>query len=204
MMNIAIDHADLVEHTGGARLWMLGLVIERDGEEVQRMFHLLPEETLENMVVEYDLDPTDFVSLLEAALYMPYISDPITHDHPKAPHLVDDPAEAREHLLAQVRGAKGDGRVTGLRGRSTVGAAGPRMRVIADSGVEDPVEVLRREMPLSRPHIEVKREAYERVRARVRDERRAAASAPPRAPGKRESPEELRTRLDPKRAPADR
>lgn len=198
-MQITIDHADLIEHSNGGRLWMLGLLVE-NGEQSKRILHAMPEETLENIAVEYGLDPDDFDTLLDVVLYLPYVADPITHDHPKAPHLVGDVAEAREHLLAQVQAAKGAGRLKGQRGRSVIGAAGPRMAsmVVLDSGAEDPIEVLRREIPRSAEHIEIKREAYQRTRQRVGQERAAkavakqAASATGRA---REAPKEMRARL---------
>jgi hypothetical protein len=213
-MQITVHHADLVK-MGGGRAWMVGTLVEADDATAQRMglptgggpvamVSVLPEEMFENLAVEYGLDPDDFDILLDVALYLPYVDDPITHDHPKAPHLVDDIAEAREHVLDQVRAKKGRGRVAGEKGRSKIGAAGPLMQILADSGVEDPIEVLRREMPMSLPHIEIKREAYRQQRDRVRRERGARAAVQQErrvgAGRSRETPEEMRTRLIAERA----
>lgn len=210
-MDITIDHADLVETPTGQREWLLGLIVEADGES-KRILHVLPEETLENMIVEYDLDPGDVDGALELALYLPWVEDPVTVDHPKAPHLTDA-ADARGHIVEQVRRRRGKGRLRGLAGRSDVGAAGPGMAsmVVADSGAEDPLVVLRQEIPISEPHLRVKRAAYRRTRERLQQERSGArpGSAQPgaakgrvratetagRARRPRETAEELQARL---------
>lgn len=215
-MNITVDNAELVE-VGDRRMWRLALLAELSQEEREKhgfenapnpvpLMHIIPEDILENYCAEYGFDPDDFDTLLETVLYLPWVDDPITHDHPKAPHLVDDPDEARQHVLSQVRAKRGNGRVRGRRGRPQLKMAAPRRMpggpqpvVLLESGEEDPVEVLRREIPRSREHIAVRREAYRLVREQVRRERaeRARREAA-RARGdwrRRESPQELRERL---------
>lgn len=172
-MNIEILSAQQVDQ-GGVAHWYLGLEIDRgDGKPPERIAHVLPVDTFEWRSAEYGIDPTDFDTLLHTVLYEPHL--------PK----VDDVAplftaptvkHAREGHLARIAGVRGTGKVTGRTGLSPF-PAGPEARVLLDSGVEDPIAVLRRHSPMDAEHLAAKRAHISRARA-AHGQRRAAISAP--------------------------
>lgn len=192
-MHITIENARLTIERDH-RWWNLYLYIEPDQGEPYYWSHKLPEETFEWRIAEYGFDPADQDTLLEVVLYEPWL-DEQTRD-PHKTHIAADPAVAREHLLERVRRHKGPGRLRGRRGLAANLNALPHP-VAVDSEADDPVEVIKREMVLSEPHIAVKREnvgrAREGHRVAQREQRLKAATT-----WARPTPEQDRERLMPR------
>jgi hypothetical protein len=194
-MHITVEEARLTVE-GPHRWWNLYTRVDReDGSEPYMMSHKFPEETFEWRVAEYDLDPTDRDTLLHIVLYEPYLNeddrDP-DQSHVHAPSV----AAARDYHLGRIRELGGKRPLRGSRGMAadTVPLPDP---VAVHSAEEDPIEVLRREMVLSHPHIAVKREAVAHHRRAVRAKRAERRTASPE--WARPTPDQDRARLLPRK-----
>ena len=192
-MDITVHHAERVAVYGVERL-MLATEITHDDGTVDRIAHVLPVDILETRAAEYSIDPADIDTLLEIVLYENYLP-PQEPDDPTALHNAETIQEARDALITRVRTLRGAGKIEGRLGQSELKAAGPRAKVLRDSGEEDPLAFIKREAPISVPHMEVKREYVRRLRsvARERHARRQAERLS--ANNGRETPEQLRDRL---------
>ena len=190
-MNITVHHAERVAVNGVERL-MLATEITHDDGTVDKIAHALPVDILETRAAEYGIDPTDTDTLLEIVLYENYLP-PQEPDDPTTLYNAETVQEARDALITRVRTLRGAGKIEGRLGQSELKAAGPRAKVVRDSGEEDPLEFVKREAPISIPHMQVRREFVRRLRA-VNRERRQRAQAQ-QSPDGRETPEQLRDRL---------
>lgn len=189
-MDIVVHHAELVEQGGDTRFWMV--TTEVGGELIP---HAFPEDTLEWRAAEYGIDPADMETLLEVVLYEPHLThDPYDPDLLDVAETVD---KARTHHLARIGQLRGTGRVRAatrveildarrravaavrsagrdpdvdLRGAAgtPLRAAGHKARVLLESGTEDPLAVLRREIPIDPDVVAVKAEHVGRVRESAR------------------------------------
>lgn len=197
-MDIEVVDAQLTVE-GAQRWWNLLLEVTPDGGQPYQWSHKFPEDIFEWRVAEYGFDPADRDTLLEVVLYEPYMDHPETGvpvDPEKRHHTAATRQEAREHHLERLAQRKGKGRVRGRRGRAQGVNAQPSPVAVA-SEADDPTDVIKREMPLSHPHIAVKREAVDQLRAHHARRQRTARTATPA--WTRESPEQLRARLLPDR-----
>lgn len=170
-MDITVHHADLIDQ-GGQRCWLLGLEVDR-GDGPQMLAYLLPEDTLEWRAAELGIDPDDRTALLDIVLHEPFLPADAPDVEPPA-----DQAEARARHLAKVRAVRGKGRVRGATGDSPYKPAARRADVLADSGTEDPLVVLRREMPVDPEFVAVKAEHVAAIRADVRRRFTARGTGP--------------------------
>lgn len=194
-MHITIENARLTVE-GPRRWWNLYLYVEPDQGDPYYWSHKLPEETFEWRVAEYGFDPADQDTLLDVVLYEPWLDESL-RDPGKTHVTARTPAVARDDLLEHIRRRKGPGRLKGRRGLA------PNLNdlphpVAVDSEADDPIEVIKREMVLSEPHIEVKREIVADTRQRHRRRLRLAAAAASVA-WSRPTPEQDRERLMPRR-----
>lgn len=174
-MDMTVHHADLVD-IEGQRLWMVS--VEKDtGNGPEVVSHVFPEDTLEWRAAEYGIDPADTDTLLEMVLYEAHLTD----EDPASTHPLYISAtreEARAAQLARIQAVKGAGKVRGVRGRSQHRGADPaKVKILLESGVDDPVAVIKRESPIHAEVIALKRERVERARERLAS---ARASRPAR------------------------
>ena len=195
-MHIDVQHAEL-QLEPEQPWWCLAQVITPDdGREPYDWAHFFPLDIFEWRVAEYDIDPDDRDLLLTVVLYEPYAVDPAEGLHPLA---AADIGDARRHLLDRIDVARAGGRLRGIPGvfRALIPVEQrPRpAAVLLESGAEDPLEVVKRETPVSPEHIEVKREllAYHRQYDQLPKLGRRAAT------WQRETPEALRRRIMPVR-----
>lgn len=200
-MHITVDHAEL-RLEGDARWWCLAQDIEPDNGDAYPWYHLFPDDIFEWRCAEYGIDHDDTDTLLDVVLFEPYLdhgaADPdLTHlDAPSV-------AAARDYHLARIRQVKTHhGRLKGRPGLSTriipVEQRPVRMHVVLESAAEDPLDVVLRESPRSPEHIAVKRELMTYHRDLRQEQLRAQRRAGPRE-WRRETPDELRARIMPKR-----
>lgn len=167
MIHIDVEHAELQLEVEQPWWCLAQRITPDDGREPYDWAHFFPIDIFEWRVAEYDLDPDDRDTLLAVVLFEPYAADATPGlSHLDAPALAD--GTAREHLLARIEDARGGGRLRGVPGvfrRLVPPDKRPRpVRVLLDSAAEDPLEVVKRETPVSADHVEVKREllAYHR------------------------------------------
>jgi hypothetical protein len=197
-MHIDVEYAEL-QLENNTPWWNLHqLITPDDGREPYWWSHFFPHDIFEWRVAEYDLPADDMDTLLDVVLYEPYLAEDFEMVPINAPSI----KAARQHHLTRVKAVKGPGRLRGIAGRSTRTvpmAERPRQSVVLlDSAEEDPLEVIKRESPMSAPHIEVKRQMIDYHRESARREKALRAPLAP-AGWQRETADELRSRIMPKR-----
>lgn len=198
-MHILVHHTQLVDMHGMA-CWVQHREFQPDDAPPYHLGWVTPLDMFETIAAELDIDPDEpgaWDTLLDIELYRAVL--PHYDDHADGSWLYDAPSikHARETHLARIAEAKGNGRARGVPGvtpenRRVAAQTNPPM---LDSGAEDPLEVMKRHSPMSRPHIEVKRAHRDMHREgarmrRLQRQRATASGVPPR-----ETPEELRARL---------
>lgn len=179
-MDIRVHHADLVE-VSGTQAWAVLTEVDR-GNGPELISHVFPADTLEWRAAEYGIDPADRATLLEMVLYEPHlpVADPVAHPLFAAATV----AAARNEHLADIAALKGGGQARGLTGRSQQRAVDVTQHpVLLESGVEDPLAVIRRESPIDPEFIAVKARHVSRQRDAYRAQQAAVPVTPSRDRG---------------------
>jgi hypothetical protein len=198
-MHILIHHAEVID-LHGSICWAMHKEIQADDGTVKHLLHVCHLDMFETIAAELDIDPDDWDTLLDIELYRSEL--PHYDDHADGAWLFDAPtvADARELHLARIADVKGDGRARGVPGvapenRRVAPQANPP---ILDSGDEDPLEVIKRHSPMSKPHMSVKREHRDKHREGAHIRRMAKDNGRRAAPGgipERLNPDQLRAHL---------
>lgn len=196
-MHIDVEYAEL-QLEGNTPWWNLHqLITPDDGREPYWWSHFFPHDIFEWRVAEYDFPADDMDTLLDVVLYEPYLAD----DYDMVPVNAPSIKAARIHHHNRIKAIKGPGRLRGVAGLSTrtvpMAERPQQVPVLLSSTDEDPLEVIKRESPMSEPHIEVKRQLieYHRRSAQLERPRRAVATSG----WQRETADELRARIMPTR-----
>lgn len=171
-MNITVFNVDVIP---GEEQAELVFTLRVDGADALSA-HVVPIETLENTAAEYDLDPGDVDTILDVVLYGPYLpADKVAADHPKFLFNADTVAQARQHLLATVAEAKGDGKVISVAGDSPEQALAEGAPRLTRSGSKCPVTFVKECAPIDRAVIAEKRKLVDTYRVEARNRRRQRA-----------------------------
>lgn len=194
MINIVVQHAELVPGPDGTGLWKIAMDVIHDDGEPERAATIMQADVVEWRVAQYNVDSK---TALEMILVEPYARD-VNRDV----HLAPTRRQARELKLAAITDALDSGTVTWA-----VGPPGWRVDdtgrepAIADSGDGDPLATILEATPVDEELIAVKREAMDLARERLRRRVTPLLGEPalPAAPLalRRPTAEELRARLMP-------
>lgn len=206
-MDIFIHDAELVNWFGEP-WWFTSNEFHDSNGNIRNLSHMFPHDMFETIVAEYDVDPTDWDTLLAVHFYRSEL-DHDTEDEALTIYNAPTVAAARRHHLDRIAEVRGDGILTGVAGPPKfpvrkVGGTSPLdvVPVYVSAGVEDPLVVLRRESPISTPHIKAKRQHRDNHRAtrhvrlaELNARRKAAAPAGTAAMPERETPEQFLARV---------
>lgn len=170
-MNILVHHVELSTIVGQP-VYVATVEVQgdhelgADGLEVR----LIPHDVFEGRAGEYGIDPgskTGWRDLLDLVFY----GDRLGGDQLADPdHLLNAPtiAHARKARLGRIKTMRGRGKLTGATGVSEHRGLLQNALGVANSGVEDPLEFIKRTAPMSRPHLRVRAEFTRRRRNHIR------------------------------------
>lgn len=172
-MDVTITDSRLVALPTGVRLWVSAVAIG-GGLRIQ---HVMPEDTLEIRAAEYGFDPDDDRDdLLEIVIREPLMPDPPGwRDNPRHLWNATDAAESRALLRERFLGV---GRLDSRSRRPNETRPGlPRGAAVLldnDDDPDEPLPMLRREMPASPDRMDMWREVTAETRRRLRAQQVAA------------------------------
>jgi hypothetical protein len=207
-MDIFIHDAELVNWYGTPTWVTINEFHAADGT-VKSLTHMFPHDMFETIAAEYDIDTADWDTLLAVHFYRAEL-DHETEDEALTIFNAPTIAAARRHHLERIAEVRGDGLLRGVAGPPKFpvrvrGGSAPLdvAQVYVSAGTDDPLDVLRRESPISQPHIKAKRShrdqhrAHRHVRLAALEQRRQAAAAPAGKAGMpaRETPDEYLARM---------
>lgn len=157
--DVVVHHCDLTV-VGEQRFFALAVEYVRDGQVVADPdsggtlhAHMVAEDALEMYLAMYQINPTTegIDEAVEIMLREPLIGWTPDEERTVGPAATDADT-ARQHKRQRIDAHKGRGQLRGMSGRSPHRAVGPAHPVLADSGADDPLEFLKREVPVD-PHM---------------------------------------------------
>lgn len=185
-MDIRVHHAALLPGPRGEGVWKLAVErVDENGETV-RALHVLPADTIEWRVAQFNVD-------VETAIRMAVVAPYGVSEH-ESYTLAPTRSEARARKLAIVDDALAGGTVDFVPGKPPFRAVADDEEVVADSGNGNPLQVLIKESPVDEGRIAVKREWMDGKREAQR-RRRSEQSDTERPKLNRPTADELRERL---------
>lgn len=212
-MDITVHHVEL-SVWGGQQVFVSTVELPRTpGMDIDNItVRVTPIDTFESLAAEYQIDPdsqTGWDQLLELLFYGRMEGDTPEDVFTDPDSLLNAPtiAHARAKKQAKVRARRGAGKLRGATGVSPDKAILNNATALLSSGAEDPLEFIKRNAPMSRPHLRVKEEHTRRLRVAAKAraagrntrEMTAEDGAHPRRVtpkvGQRESAEALASRL---------